>query len=91
MKLFFLTLSMLGFIISAASANSIQTLSKGEQPILQQFLTKHGILKAPGVKEGVSPVNAMDYQEVSPYPAHNRVWSFEKRGYVLRTAGKHRR
>ena len=70
-------------------ADSTQTLTKGEQPVVQKFLTQHGILNAPGAPKGVSPVYAKDYQEAVPYPSHDRIWSFEKKGYVLRTAGGH--
>lgn len=75
----------------APAAAETRVLSDGEQPVLQQFLIKHDILKAPDAAQGISPAHAMDYHEVSPYPAHNRIWSFEKQGYVLITVGQHRR
>lgn len=88
-----LLLSMIAGIgaVGAAHADpaNTQTLSKGEQPVLQTFLTDHGILNAPGGPKGASPVYAKDYQEALPYPAHDRVWSHEKQGYVLRTVGGH--
>lgn len=63
-------------------------IEKGKQPVLQEFLTKHGILNPPNGPKGASPVYAKDYNEVSPYPAHDRVWSHERGGYVLATSIK---
>lgn len=83
-----IVVALLVFGIPSLASAEPQVIEKGRQPVLQEFLTKHGILNAPNEPKGASPIYAKDYNEVSPYPAHDRVWSFERGGYVLATSVK---
>lgn len=80
--------TVLAISIPALASAEPQVIEKGRQPVVQEFLTKHGILNPPHGPKGASPIYAKDYNEVSAYPAHDRVWSFEHGGYVLATSVK---